>query len=296
VKPFSIGDIRVDRIVERDGPFGLLSGLVPDANEQALRPYYDWLTPNYLDPESFWMYMSVNSYLIRTSRYNILVDTCGGNHKERPNSPAFHQKETPWLANLAAAGVGVEDIDFVMCTHLHVDHTGWNTKLEDGRWVPTFPNARYLFDKTELDHWDEHSADHDGDHLQVYQDSVLPVVEAGRVDLVANDFEIDTGLVIEPLPGHTPGHRGINAASNGQTALFTGDCLHHPSQIIFPEWNSGFCEDPVQSATTRRSVLERLVDTDTLIIPAHFVDPGYGHIISTKVGDGNGFGFRPILD
>jgi len=292
MKPFGIGDIRVDRIVERDGPFGLLSGLVPDANPEDLKPYYDWLTPNYLDPESFWMFMSVNSYLIRTGRYTILVDTCGGNHKERPHSPPFHQKETPWLDNLNAAGVGVEDIDFVMCTHLHVDHTGWNTKLEDGRWVPTFPNARYLFHKEELDHWDAHAKDHDGDELQVYQDSVLPVVEAGRVDLVARDHEIDTGLVIEALPGHTPGHRGINAESNGETALFTGDCLHHPSQIIFPEWNSGFCEDPEQARATRRAVLERLADTDTQMIPAHFVDPGRGHIVT----GGDRFGFKPIVD
>ena len=292
MKPFNIGDIRVDRIVERDGPFGLLNDLVPDANPDDLRPYYDWLAPNYMDAETFWMFMSVNSYLIRTPRHTILLDACAGNHKDRPNAPVFHQKDHPWLDNLHAAGVGVDDIDFVMCTHLHVDHVGWNTKLEDGRWVPTFPNARYLFDKQELDHWDTHAKDHDGDELQVYQDSVLPVVEAGRVDLVANDHEIDAGLVIESLPGHTPGHRGLNAASGDDTALFTGDCIHHPSQILFPDWCSGFCEDPAQSRATRRAVLERLADTDTQFIPAHFVDPGRGHIIS----DGDMFGFRPIVD
>ena len=124
----------------------------------------------------------------------------------------------------------------------------------------------------------------------MYNDSILPVVEAGQVDMVANDYEIETGLTIEPLPGHTPGHRGINAASNGDRALFTGDCLHHPSQIIFPEWNSGFCVDPAQSAATRRAVLERLADTDELMIPAHFVDPGYGHIVS----DGDRFSFKAV--
>ena len=210
--PFAIGDFRVDRIVERDGPFGPLDGLVPDANPEDLKPYYDWLTPNYLDPDSFWMFMSVNSYLVRTKHHTILIDTCVGNHKERPGSPAFHQKDWPWLDNLHAVGLGVEDIDIVMCTHLHIDHVGWNTRLEDGRWVPTFPNARYLFDQAEYDHW---KSEVDSDHLDggfVYNDSILPVVEAGQVDMVANDYEIETGLTIEPLPGHTPGHRGINAA------------------------------------------------------------------------------------
>jgi glyoxylase-like metal-dependent hydrolase (beta-lactamase superfamily II) len=239
LQPFAIGDFQVARIVERDGPFGPLNGLVPDANEEDLRPHYDWLTPNYLDPNSFWVFMSVNSYLIRTPHHTILIDTCGGNHKERPNSAVFHQKETPWLENLHAAGVGVEDIDFVMCTHLHIDHTGWNTKLENGRWVPTFPNARYLFDKTELDYWEAEAPNSDGDEKYVYNDSVLPVVESGQMDLVANDYEFETGLTLESLPGHTPGHRGVNAASGGDKALFTADCLHHPSQIVFPEWNSG---------------------------------------------------------
>jgi glyoxylase-like metal-dependent hydrolase (beta-lactamase superfamily II) len=171
-----------------------------------------------------------------------------------------------------------ESIDFVMCTHLHVDHVGWNTQLQDGRWVPTFPKARYLFSKAEHDHWSG-PAGKEGFNANVYEDSVLPVVAAGRADLVTGGEQIAGCLSVEPTPGHSIGHIAIKLLSGGQAAMFTGDIMHQPIQVYHPEWNSRFCEYPEQARQSRLKVLDFCADRDAMVFPAHFAGSFAGKIL-----------------
>lgn len=253
----------------------------------------DWLMPHYIEPETNKIILAIQSYILRTPRHTILVDTCVGNNKPRPGRPMFDQLNLPYLADLAAAGVRPEEVDFVLCTHLHVDHVGWNTQLVDGRWVPTFPNAKYIFARTEYEFWRQRHLDGtEGPVPNVYDDSVLPVMEAGQAVLVDMDHQIDDGMWFEPAPGHTAGNVVLNLQSEGARAVLSGDVMHHPLQLVRPEWSSRACEDPVQSAATRRALIERYADTDTLIAPAHFASPSMGHIVSR----GDAFGYRLISD
>jgi glyoxylase-like metal-dependent hydrolase (beta-lactamase superfamily II) len=227
--------------------------------------------------------MSLHSYVIRTTHHTILVDTCVGNDKHRPDTKTWHMRDDGrFLSDLAALGVAAETVDFVLCTHLHVDHVGWNTRLEDGRWVPTFPNATYLFHRLEYEYWESHEmADEVGSGMtrrESFEDSVLPVVEAGQASLVDGDYAIDDSLRLEPSPGHSPGHVFLHLESSRRSAVFTGDVMHHPLQIAFPEWNSRYCYDPAQSRTTRETIVERCADTSTVVLAAHFPYPVAGRI------------------
>lgn len=209
----------------------------------------------------------------------ILVDTCLGNHKKRRN-PGWSGLDTPFLDRLRAAGVAPEQVDFVMCTHLHVDHVGWNTRLVDGRWVPTFPNARYLFARKEYAHWEaERRAKGDGGvNDGSFDDSVLPVVEAGRAVMIDADHQPDPLLTVMEAPGHTPGSVVIRLADGGREALFTGDIMHHPIQVYMPDWSSQFCWDQEMSARSRRRVLEHCVAHESLLCPAHFPGANAGYV------------------
>jgi glyoxylase-like metal-dependent hydrolase (beta-lactamase superfamily II) len=192
-----------------------------------------------------------------------------------------------YMRALAASGFSVGDIDFVMCTHLHVDHVGWNTRLENGRWVPTFPKARYVFGKTEFDHWSQENAKAE---VAPFVDSVLPVVEAKKAEIVTNDFSIGDHIRILPTPGHTPGHVAFTLGRTKDEAVFAGDLIHTPLQLRYPELSPKFDVDPKQAATTRRSFLERYCDTDTLCCTAHFPSPSTGKIRR----HGNGFSCDPV--
>ena len=201
-------------------------------------------------------------------------------------------QNAPFIEELANVGVHPEEVDFVLCTHLHVDHVGWNTKLVDGRWVPTFPNAKYIFSRNEYELWE--SRHENGAAVPVplvYEDSVLPIVEAGQAIIVEDTHQIDDGMWLEPAPGHTPGHVMLNLKSREETALMSGDAIHHPIQLIRPEWSSRACEDPHMSAVSRTKMLERVADTNTLLCPAHFGSPTMGHVISHPNG---GFRYRLI--
>lgn len=234
---------------------------------------------------------SMHSWLLRLPGCNVLVDGCIGDGKDRMPFRDWHELGTDWSANLAAAGVGPEDIDYVMCTHLHVDHVGWNTVLRDGRWVPTFPNARYLFARSEVAFFSErraaeNSAAFDAVSDKVWDDSVLPVLEAGLADLIDGEHELLPGrLRLEPTPGHTPGSTTLVLHDGADQALFTGDCIHHPVQVLRPEWNSAYCEIPEQARATRRALLERLADRPALLMPAHFAAPHAARVTT----DGDGF-------
>ena len=280
-----LGDIRLDRVEESTSPGELPHMDFPDATPEALAPYMEWLQPEAVDPVTGGTIMPVLTWLVRTPHHTILLDTCVGNHKTHPKVPIWNQRtDYRLLDDIAALGVHAEDIDLVLCSHLHLDHAGWNTRLENGRWVPTFPNARYLFCREELDFAEARAREGDS----VYGESVLPVLEARLGEVVAMDFELDDTIHLEPTPGHTPGHVATHLSSRGKRAVMVGDLIHSPLQLPHPEWSPVYDWDPVMGAATRRRVLESLAETDILMLTQHFPAPSAGHVFSR----GDGFGCR----
>ncbi len=278
MKPITLGNLTVSRVIEMEGPLMPPSHLLPDATTEEVETHRHWLAPHFLDPEGT-LIMSIHTYVVRTRHHTILVDTCVGNDKERSLFPGWNKMQGPFLQDLEAAGVKPEQVDYVLCTHLHVDHVGWNTRWQEGRWVPTFPNAKYLFARQEWDYWKkEHEAGKD-DSDGAIADSVLPIVEAGKAVLVEGDHAIDDEVWLEPTPGHTPGHVCLHLRSGGKEAVLTGDIMHHPVQCAEPQWSSAFCVDPEKSRTTRRNFLDRYAERDVLILPAHFASPTVGRIV-----------------
>jgi glyoxylase-like metal-dependent hydrolase (beta-lactamase superfamily II) len=284
-----IGEFQLSRVIEFEGPSFDPDFILPAFEPEVVEEHADWLRPDHVDPATGMLVMSFQTFVLRTPRHTILVDTCIGNDKHRPNREAWHLRKGPFLDDLATQGVHPEEVDFVMCTHLHSDHVGWNTQLVDGRWVPTFPNASYVFARTEYEFWE---ARHREDPLSAshgsFGDSVLPVMEAGRAVLVDNDHAIEDGVWLEPAPGHTPGNVVVNLRSGDAKAVLTGDVMHHPLQLARPEWSSTFCEDAEQSRHTRLALIESCAETDTLVCPVHFATPTFGHIVR----DGDAFRYR----
>ncbi len=275
----SVGGIEWHRIIESEEPDFDIRFLLPDTDDDSLAPHRAWLEPRFLDPATGKVVMAMQSYVLRTRHRTILVDACVGNRKERRfHKPWAHRTQTRYLDNLAAIGLAPEDIDFVMCTHLHADHVGWNTRLVDGRWVPTFPNARYLFARTEYEHWIAVNKRGKKYSDGCIDDSVLPVVEAGLAETVADDYEFDDEIGFALTPGHTPGHVAIELDSRGERAVLSGDICHTPLQCREPGWSAVGCSDRAQSAATRRAFLERHCDTATLVMTAHFPSPSVGFV------------------
>ncbi len=226
-----IGAVRVTRVEEMCGPIVSPRDWFSDFDEEELARHLTWLAPRYYEVASQRMISSIHSWILRTPRRVILIDTCTGNHKVRPGWDAFHMLNTPYLERLQAAGVAPEDVDVVLCTHLHVDHVGWNTRLDGGRWVPTFPNAQYLMSRADHDYFASTARDAETPELvrNTYNDSVLPVVEQKLAVMVEGTEELADGLRLVPAPGHTPGQVRLDLSSAGQRAVFCGDVLHHPS-------------------------------------------------------------------
>lgn len=272
-----IGDIAVARVVEAEGPFAPLDFLLPQFRPEMLQEHA-WLQPTFVD-EQVRVVMSFHSYVLRTPRHVILVDGCVGNGKERPARPMWHRQDVPYLERLAAAGVRPEQVDVVFCTHLHADHVGWNTRLRDGRWVPTFPNAKYIFARREYEHWEALVRAGEAPNHGSFTDSVLPVMEAKQAQLVESDHEIEDGIHLEAAYGHTPGTCLLHANSQGRHGVFTGDVMHTPVQLADPSLSSRFCSDPAQSAATRRALCERYAETDTTLFTGHFPAPGAARIV-----------------
>lgn len=276
LQTWRIGSASVTRIEEQLGPGSFppeqyFSGFEPEVLERHL----PWLVPHHYVPATRALITSVHSWLIRTPRHTVLLDCCSGNHKDRHWWPRFHMLDSPFLQRLAAAGVAPEQVDIVLCTHLHADHIGWNTRLENGRWVPTFPNARYLFGRTECEHWNPalHPESDDPHRRIAWADSVLPVLEAGQAELVDTPYAIDDTLTVEAAPGHTPGHVLLKLHTPGGGAVFCGDVMHHPLQVVAPHWNSQFCQRPDEARATRRRVLEHCAEHGALLLPTHFGAP-----------------------
>lgn len=286
-----IGRVQIDRLTESEGPFAQADFLLPDIDLSLLEEHAHWLSPLFVENETKKVIMSFHSLVIRTPQHVILVDCCVGNDKDRPLRPGWHQQQFPYLARLAELGLSPDDIDFVFCTHLHADHVGWNTRLIDGRWVPTFPNARYIFAKTEYDYWDSANRTHTGDtplNHGCFGDSVQPIIDANQAELVADHYQFDDTIWFEPAPGHTPGLIIVHVRDGNEHAVLTGDVMHTPIQLANPELSSRFCLDPKLSRVTRKNLIERFADTDTLILPGHFPAPTAGHIVPM----GNSFCYR----
>jgi glyoxylase-like metal-dependent hydrolase (beta-lactamase superfamily II) len=275
-----VGDFDVQRITEFEGPFVAPETFFPDYDPAVLRENPDMADPRLIDPATGKLVFSFHCFVVRTGRHTILIDSCLGNDKERPTRPQFHRLCTPFLADLANAGVRAEEVDYVMCTHLHWDHVGWNTRLENGRWVPTFPNARYVMARREFEHWQgAHARGGDSPHHLAFEDSVLPVVRAGQSVLVEDDYQFEDGLWFESAPGHTPGNVVIHARSRDERALFLGDVLHHQFQLMQPAWSTLACSDREQSRATRTRLVETHADLGTRLLPAHFPAPTVGRIV-----------------
>lgn len=287
---FALGEMLVTRVEEFMIPMVTPDELFVGMPESAVDQFGDWLGPGGFHPASGRLLMSVHSWIVRTGTHIVLIDACMGNHKSRPALPHGNMLDTPWLSRLAEHGISPEQVDFVMCTHMHSDHVGWNTRLLDGRWVPTFPNAKYVFSRREYEFWDPSSGGGEGWGQEgVFEDSVLPCVQAGQVELVDDGYAVDDALVVEAAPGHTEGNIVIRAQSAGSTGLFSGDCLHTPLQIAYPEVNTIVCADPDQSRATRRRILEDCAEHGHLLMPAHFPPPFVGRISAHA----NGFRYHP---
>lgn len=268
---FNVGDLTVHRIIEQETTFLPARELFPQLAPDLLAQNRDWMRKAGAIDENDTLILCFQSYVVRTPHHTILIDSCIGNDKSRPLRPKWNMKtDDTYMRGLKAAGLSVEDIDFVMCTHLHVDHVGWNTRMEGGRWVPTFPKARYLMGKTEVEHFAREAAANAQANHGSYQDSVLPVIERGLATLAQPNDEIIDGGRLLSLPGHTPGQIGLEL-DDGQEGqiVFCGDAIHSPAQVILPDLSTRVCSDKALAAQTRRKLIERAVAEDLRLIPGH---------------------------
>ena len=287
-----LGNATLQKIVDLD-PFVLPFDLIlPGCDMAELAGEAALLSPNHVDFGAQTILLSLHSFVLRVGGLTVLIDSCVGEDKPRPRRADWHERRyTGYLDCLAAAGLKPADIDIVLCTHLHADHVGWNTRLDNGRWVPTFPNARYVIGRTELAHWEQAEREAPGVHNHAaFADSVLPVVEAGMVERVDDGFALFSGAEILPLAGHSPGQIGLDLnCGDGRHALFCGDAIHSPVQVFRPHWSSRFCFDPGTAGDLRQSLLERAAEDGTLLFPAH-LRGAFGMEIRR-----DGDGFRPLM-
>ena len=276
MRTWKIGDVEITRIVELWNHTDPLNFLLPEGSPELMKKY-DWLFPHFATPDGDMM-LNFQCFTVKTPERKIMVDTCVGNDRWREYD-VFVNMHTSFIEDITAAGCPPDEITDVLCTHLHFDHVGWNTRKDGENWVPTFPNARYLFSKKEWAQWKD--VPRDGTvHAQHLVDSVQPVLDAGLVDLVEPDHRICDEVVLFPTPGHTPGHVSVHISSNGKAAVITGDLLHHPVQIAEPDMAGNFDMDPKQGCDTRRQFLESYKDRKAFVIGSHFSDPTGGWIVT----------------
>lgn len=275
MQKWQIGDISITKVVEYEGPMPgggegtMVEAAYPDAVKEI-----DWLRPHWATDEGN-IIASIHALLIETPQTRIIVDTCVGNGKSRPGT-FFDNLQTPFLEHLTEAGWAPDSVDTVLCTHLHVDHVGWNTMKVGDTWVPTFKNARYLMGEKEYDYWE---AEGDDAQAQIMSDSVKPIFDAGLAVLVPMDYQVAEGVKLTPTPGHTPGHVSVEISSRGENAVITGDLSHHPCQLARPDWSSGFDSDQDAADVTRKAFFEKYADAPTLIMGTHWATPTAGKIV-----------------
>ncbi len=276
---WKVGQVKITEVVELE-TVGSTRFILPLASNDEIQKL-PWLIPHFATEEGR-LKMSIHSLVVETPSQRIVVDTGLGNDKQGRSVPIWNNRTTPFMEIMNAAGFAPDSIDTVLCTHLHVDHVGWNTKLVDGKWVPTFPKARYVFGRTEYEHWRDHSTA--PDKHAVFDDSVKPIVDADRADLIPSDHRLSDDISMIPTPGHSAGHMSVLIRSEGEQGLLAGDVAHHPCQMAHLDWSSTADFDQKQSAATRRELFGRFADTPTLVIGGHF---SAGHIRR----DGDGFKF-----
>ncbi|MFC4562316.1 MBL fold metallo-hydrolase [Nocardiopsis mangrovi] len=293
VQSMSLGDVEVIRVVEWHSPFLPASGMFPTAAAGLWKGNEDRLAPDHWEPDTDRVVIALQTWVLRSGGRTVLVDTGAGNGRERPGmAPYFHQCQGDFLGLLARAGVRPTDVDVVVNTHLHVDHVGWNTVDADGEWVPTFPNAHYLIPAADDFHYGPDNAYGNGLHevdRLIYEDSIAPIHQAGKAVLWDGLHRIDEHLTLESAPGHTPGSSVLRLASGSDRAVFAGDLLHSPVQILDPCCNSNACLAPEQAVASRRRVLGRAADERELLVPAHF--GGAGALEVRR--EGGGFALGP---
>lgn len=287
---FRVGPLEISRVEQTRTQFD--AGMFYPELARDTPARYAWLAP-YFDMEAHSFPCIFQSFVVRHRKTTILIDTCFGNDKERPDFQLAHRLNNPYLDRLGAANCTPEDVDVVLCTHFHVDHVGWNTRLDNGRWVPTFPNARYIFSREEYSRYaPENRTAEAPPFLDIFEDSVLPVIQSGQAEFISGEQPVHEFLTVFPTPGHTPGHIAIRAGRGDDTGIFLGDVIHNPIQIAEPDLNSAFCEDGPQARITRRKLLEEAAERHQLLIPGHFCTPYIGRVKAA----GNGFVFRGGLE
>jgi glyoxylase-like metal-dependent hydrolase (beta-lactamase superfamily II) len=285
---FKSGDVRISTLIEREGPQRKTKELFPTADVARAQEHFREMEPFLYLPASDRIYNTYQSFLLRMPSKTILIDTCVGENKARPPHFASFPKK-PWLDALAAEGLSFSDIDVVICTHLHVDHVGWNTVLINERWVPTFPKARYLFGRLECEYWEEQAKLGYDLPARIWADSCLPVIQAGRAELVEMDADLGDGIRLRPAPGHSPGMFCVDVTvSDGPRLMFIADVMHHPIQCREPDWSTCFCADPTHAAATRRELFAEVADKDVIVFPEHVPFPTAGRIES----DGSRYRYR----
>jgi glyoxylase-like metal-dependent hydrolase (beta-lactamase superfamily II) len=279
MKKLSIGDVTITSVIERDGPWRTPQEMFPAYDPIIGKRHLAELDSEVFDPASGKMVITYQTYIVRTPRHTVLIDTCTGEDKGYPLPMDFPKQ--PWLDGFAAAGLRFEDIDYVFCTHLHIDHCGWNTVLRDGRWVPTFPKAKYIFHKGEYAAWEEATKRGEtraGGGGDVFRYNCQPIVEADQALLVDDGYQLDDTFWLVPTPGHSPCHCCVNIRSRGERAVVIGDLMHHALQCREPDWSTIFDWDPAQAARSRRKFLTETAGTGQYVLPIHFPHPTTGLI------------------
>ncbi|MDB5394513.1 MAG: fold metallo-hydrolase [Rhodospirillales bacterium] len=292
MKPIALGDFTIRKFVESTGNMGVPAGVFSGLGGERLKTLCEAMDPRCGDPASALFYISMHSFVLQTGSRTILIDTCNGNGKRRTGVMAgMNMLNHDYLGNLAQLGLKPEDIDVVLCTHLHSDHVGWNTRLENGAWVPTFANARYLMSEIDVEVYGSLPPEHPQYPLtrESFEDSVLPVLASGQAELIRTghvvEHEVGNGVWLEGCPGHTPGNMVIHAQSGpGRHAVFTGDVFHHPVQIQDTILNLNVDADPEAGLATRRRFVETYADTGTILLAAHFPDPTAGCVVTDRAG------------
>ena len=281
---WQIGEVKVTRIVELEMPvaYSPETAFLKEATPAELRKS-PWLYPHFVNEQDE-LLLSIHALLVEAPGFRLVVDTCVGNDKPR-GMTGGRGLATKFLEAFAETGLARESVDAVVCTHMHVDHVGWNTMLVDDKFVPTFPNARYLFGRTEFEHW---SAEGDEEQQAILADSVQPILDAGLAEFVGLDHVISPQIRLIPTTGHTPGHVSVQIESGGERAVITGDMTHHPCQLAHPEWSPSFDSDPNAAALTRAKMFAEWADEPILVIGTHYAAPTAGHVKR----DGAGFRFE----